>query len=185
MNNTKVILYDSLDIYKILDEQSNLLNFKLEKIDEKSELFTFIKKKKNSLVISKIDIEVENKLILDILPINFFTLIEKINLKILKINFSNQSNVKFDKYSLNLNTRTMSCGQKKIKLTEQEVKILLYLIKFNKPKRIEELQKDIWEYSLDLETHTVETHIHRLRKKLLGAFKDNVIYSNKEGYHIK
>ena len=63
MNNTKVILYDSLDIYKILDEQSNLLNFKLEKIDEKSELFTFIKKKKNSLVISKIDIEVENKLI--------------------------------------------------------------------------------------------------------------------------
>ena len=52
--------------------------------------------------------------------------------------------------------------------------------------KIEELQKKVWEYGSELETHTVETHIYRLRKKIKEKFHDeSFILSIKEGYIIK
>ena len=58
--------------------------------------------------------------------------------------------------------------------------------KANKPVNIEELQKNVWSYQSDIETHTVETHIYRLRKKILNTFKDSeFIISKKNGYQIK
>ena len=112
-------------------------------------------------------------------------LIEKINLAILKANFSVKSNIVIRKYFLDLNSREISYKKKKTKLTEQEVKILIYLEKLNNTVKVDKLQKDIWGYGEDLETHTVETHIHRLRKKFLKVFNDdNFIISSKEGYYI-
>ena len=49
---------------------------------------------------------------------------------------------------------------------------------------IDELQKEIWGYSVELETHTVETHIHRLRKKINSFLRPNFIISTKKGYKI-
>ena len=73
----------------------------------------------------------------------------------------------------------------KLKLTEKEVNIILYISKKLTPTSIEELQANVWEYQSGVETHTVETHIYRLRKKILNNFKDkNFIVSEKNGYKI-
>ncbi len=106
-------------------------------------------------------------------------------MEILKINYSQKSNINIGKYIINLNSREISLNDKSIKLTEQEIKLLVYLLKSNDKIKVEKLQKEIWKYNSNLETHTVETHIHRLRKKMYENFDDNeFIISNKNGYKI-
>ena len=74
----------------------------------------------------------------------------------------------------------------KLKLTEKEINTITYISKSKKPVRIDELQDKVWSYQFDIETHTVETHIYRLRKKILNVFNDNeFIVSKKNGYQIK
>ena len=74
----------------------------------------------------------------------------------------------------------------KLKLTEKEINTINYLSKSDKPVSINELQKKVWSYQSDIETHTVETHIYRLRKKILNTFSDDkFIVSKKNGYQIK
>jgi DNA-binding response OmpR family regulator len=74
----------------------------------------------------------------------------------------------------------------KLKLTEKEINTIIYLSNSNQPAGIDELQKMVWSYESDIETHTVETHIYRLRKKILNTFSDNeFIVSKKNGYQIK
>ena len=70
--------------------------------------------------------------------------------------------------------------------TEKEINTITYLSKSNKPVSIDELQEKVWSYQSDMETHTVETHIYRLRKKILDKFDDReLIISEKDGYQIK
>ncbi|MDA7734280.1 winged helix-turn-helix domain-containing protein, partial [Candidatus Pelagibacter sp.] len=84
-----------------------------------------------------------------------------------------------------LNARELSFKDLKLRLTEKEVGIILYLSKMKKPVTIDELQKNVWLYQNDIETHTVETHIYRLRKKIFKKFNDNdFILSHKYGYQI-
>ena len=74
----------------------------------------------------------------------------------------------------------------KLKLTEKEINTIIYLSKSIKPVNVEQLQEMVWGYQLDTETHTVETHIYRLRKKILNNFNDKgFIISKKNGYQIK
>ena len=81
--------------------------------------------------------------------------------------------------------KDQSVKKKNTKLTEKELEIILYLSNKKKPKTILELQNEIWKYSDELETHTVETHIYRLRKKIKKVFNDdNFILSSKEGYYL-
>ena len=106
-------------------------------------------------------------------------------MELLKKKFNQQSEIKIGDYKINLNSRELMFGQKKIKLTEKESGIILYLSKRNEPISIHELQSKVWGYNSELETHTVETHIYRLRKKILKIFNDeNFIISKKEGYKI-
>ena len=73
----------------------------------------------------------------------------------------------------------------KIKDLSVSEKLINFINKSNKPVKIEELQKKVWDYSDELETHTVETHIYRLRKKIKQKFNDeNFIVSSKKGYII-
>jgi len=73
----------------------------------------------------------------------------------------------------------------KVKLTEKEINTIIYLSKSSKPVDTDELQKKVWSYKTDIETHTVETHIYRLRKKILNTFNDSkFIMSKKNGYQI-
>ena len=87
---------------------------------------------------------------------------------------------------MDMNSREIIINNLKLKLTEKEINTINYLSKSNKPVSIDELQKKVWSYQSDIETHTVETHIYRLRKKILNSFNDNeFIISKKNGYQIK
>ena len=73
-----------------------------------------------------------------------------------------------------------------MKLTQKEIDIILFLNGCEKPQKVDVLQNKVWGYSLELETHTVETHIYRLRKKINDEFKDNnFILSHDDGYFIE
>ena len=72
-----------------------------------------------------------------------------------------------------------------LKLTEKECEMIVYLSKSKKPVSVNELQSSVWGYQSQLETHTVETHIYRLRKKITDFFDDKeFIISEKNGYKI-
>ena len=118
-------------------------------------------------------------------PIKFNKLIEKLNIQSLKQQFNDQSEINIKNYSININSREMTLNNLKLKLTEKEVNIIMYLSKIEKPTTVEELESEVWGYQPDIETHTVETHIYRLRKKILKTFSDkNFINSKKNGYQI-
>ena len=85
---------------------------------------------------------------------------------------------------MDINSRNLIFKKQKVKLTEKELNILLFL-KENKNATIKELQKNVWRYKDDLETHTVETHIHRLKKKIFDKFDDKkFLLRNRVGYLI-
>ena len=141
----------------------------------------------NYLIISnKKYLDIRNQFVLDDIPINIFKLVEKINIEFLKLQFNSQSEVKVNNYTIDLNSREMFIKNTKLKLTEKEINTIIYLSKSDKPVSINELQVKVWSYQSDIETHTVETHIYRLRKKILKIFNDNnFIISKKNGYQIK
>ena len=142
----------------------------------------------NYLVLTDIENELKNEkfqLVLHKFPDKIYSIIEKINVALLKHKYSDQSDILIGKYSINTNSRVIKNKSESIKLTEREVQIILFLKSSKKPQNIESLQKEVWGHNSNLETHTVETHIYRLRKKILEKFKDNnFINSTKEGYKI-
>ena len=118
-------------------------------------------------------------------PFNLKNFIEKINLAIIKSKFLINSKVKLSNYIINLNTREIITGENKLKLTEREKDFLLFLKNSKEPQTIRNILESVWGYSKRMETHTVETHVHRLRKKILDSFNDNnFIKNNKKGYYI-
>jgi len=120
------------------------------------------------------------------IPFNINNFVEKINVEFLKEKFNDQSFIKISSYTLDLNSRIISNDVGNLKLTEKEINIILFLKKNKKPQKVSVLENEVWNYALELETHTVETHIYRLRKKFFDKFKDNnFILSKEDGYLIK
>ena len=127
----------------------------------------------------------DNILFFEDIPISINKIIELINIQLIKLRFDHQSKVCSKQYELNLNSKFFSNGSTSIKLTEKEIEIILYLNDTKKKHDVLDLQKNIWKYSEEIETHTVETHIYRLRKKISNKFNDeNFILSDKSGYFI-
>jgi hypothetical protein len=182
-----LIIYKFFSLYQILEEISSDLNFNITFIDNENSLNDKIKNFNHYLITSnKRYLDIDTKIVLDNLPISIFKLIEKINIEFLKQQFNNQSELQINKYTIDLNSRELLLKSSKLKLTEKEINTIIYISKSNKPVSIDELQEKVWSYQSDIETHTVETHIYRLRKKILKTFNDNeFIISKKDGYHIK
>ena len=187
MSTQNLIIYKFNSLYDILEELSLDLNFEITHVDSENLLNDKIKILKNYLVISnKSYSNIKNHFILDNLPLNIFKLVETINVEFLKIQFNSQSKFQLKNYVIDLNSREMLLKNIKLKLTEKEINTITYLSKQNKPVSIEELEKKVWSYQSDMETHTVETHIYRLRKKISNSFNDDeFIVSKKNGYQIK
>jgi len=119
-------------------------------------------------------------------PITIDKLVEILNVNLIKQKYNYQSNIYIKNYLLNLNSRTITKNNQNLKLTQKEIDIILFLNDYDKPQKVNILQDKVWGYSLELETHTVETHVYRLRKKIKDKFKDNnFILSNDDGYFIE
>ena len=187
MSSQNLIIYKFTELYHILEELSLDLNFKIILENNEKFLNEKVKNLNNYLILSnKKYPNIENQLVFNNTPINIFKLVEKVNIEFLKLQFNIQSEFKVNSYTINLNSREMLIKNTKLKLTEKEMNTITYLSRSSKPVSIDELQENVWSYQSDMETHTVETHIYRLRKKISNTFNDNeFITSEKNGYQIK
>jgi hypothetical protein len=187
VSTQNLIIYKFSSLYHIIEELGLDLNFKTSFVDNEKSLKDKVKNHKNYLIISnKKHLNFDNLFVLENTPIKIFKLVEKINIEFLKLQFNSQSQVKIKNYTIDLNSREIKIDNTKLKLTEKEINTISYLSESDKPVSIDELQEKVWSYQSDIETHTVETHIYRLRKKILNIFNDNgFIISKKDGYQIK
>ena len=183
MNNQILVIYDFKILYEILSEIENHLNFSLINIEKISDLD--LNNKENFLFISNKKKIFDNQIIINKFPININKLIETINIKFLKKKYNQQSDIDLGTYKLNLNSRKIFNKEKSLNLTERESNILIFLYNSKNPVKVSKLQTEVWGHNSKLETHTVETHIYRLRKKISNVFDDkNFIKSSKNGYII-
>jgi len=114
-------------------------------------------------------------------PISFLDLEKIIKLSILKFKFHFQSKIEIGQYILDKNKKTLSMGRKNIKLTEKEQDIIVYLFGKKSGANKKDIMQDIWSYSEEVDTHTYETHLYRLRKKIQIKLKDKNFIEIKEG----
>jgi len=195
MANQRVNIIEFPILYNILDEIKYLFGFNihnyekfkdfLEKTENNSaENSILILRKKHDSLLADDKIK-NNILILDELPLNLEKILDKINTHLIKQAYFSQSKLNIKDYVLDLNSKHISYLNKKLKLTEKEIGIILFLNKKKVSQKISVLEQEIWGYATKLETHTVETHIYRLRKKIKESFDDdNFITNFDNGYKV-
>ena len=182
MNKQYLLIYNFPALYKILNELRYVLGFEIKNLTEND-----LKKKNyiNDLVISKDNLNIDNQLKIEKFPIEFERLLDILNISFLKRKIEEQKDIKIGKYIFNYNSRRLTKNNKSINLTEKETTIINFLRQSKKPVSVKNLQKKVWGYNINLETHTVETHVYRLRKKIDENLHDeNFIQSSKLGYYI-
>ena len=197
MHPQKLHILNIPEIDKIIIEIKEYFNYEIHYFNEKKDLIKKIdedeKFLKNSIILvnekdlSSLKSKADEKQIYCIkkFPIKISNLIDQLNARLIQQNYSAQSNINIHKYRLDINSRILKKSDYELKLTEREIDTILFLKNENKPVKIDILQKKVWKYGEDLETHTVETHIYRLRKKIKDAFNDDsLIQSKKDGYKI-
>ena len=185
ITDNKVLLNILLELKQLFSlEIFDLKNFldKIHLIEKLDRLFVIVDKKKFDFIDrAELDFVVHLK----DLPINISKLIRLINTNILKKNYNNSSNIKIRNYYINFNSKIIKRDNIELKLTQKELELIIFLSTKNSPQKAKTLQRDIWKQKSDLETHTVETHIYRLRKKIKDRFNDlNFILNDKRGYFI-
>lgn len=170
-------------LFKILKELELSLNLKVIYIADKKDLKR--ENLTNFLILTDTKLlQNNNHLKLDF-PFKVSKLIEKINIEILKLQTKEKSSIFIGNYEVNLNSRELMLKPYSVSLTEKEINLIMFLNTSNCSVKPIKLQSEVWKYKSNLESHTVETHIHRLRKKILNNLhKDNFILSDKNGYYL-
>ena len=197
MHSQKLHILNIPELDKIIIEIKDYFNYEVFYFNEKRDLIKKIDEDKkfleNSIIIvnqkdfSSLKGKTNEKQIHCItkLPIKISNLIDQLNARLIQQNYSAQSNININKYILDINSRILKKSDNELKLTEREIDTIIFLKNENKPVKVDILQRKVWKYGEDLETHTVETHIYRLRKKIKDTFNDDLfIESKKDGYII-
>tara|TARA_B100000886_G_C20333836_1_gene453578 strand:+ start:324 stop:899 length:576 start_codon:yes stop_codon:yes gene_type:complete len=183
----KLIIFQHKELFKILNEINENFEFKLEFFDKEKELeYLESENSKDYLIISKKKLfNLSNQIIIDTFPIKINELNQILNINFLKSKFTEQSKISLGMYNLDLNSRILKQKETELELTEKESSILIFLKHSKEPVKISQLQEKVWGYNSELETHTVETHVYRLRKKINDKFSNNeFIISDKKGYFL-
>ena len=197
MHSQKLHILNIPELDKIIIEIKDYFNYEVLYFNEKKDLIKKIDEDKkfldNSIIIvnhkdfSSLKGKTNEKQIHCItkLPIKISNLIDQLNARLIQQNYSSQSNININKYILDINSRILKKSGNELKLTEREIDTIIFLKNENKPVKVDILQRKVWKYGEYLETHTVETHIYRLRKKIKDTFNDDLfIESKKDGYII-
>ena len=183
----KLIIFRYQELFNILEEIKENFEFKLEFYEKERELENLENDNLSDyLVVTKKKLSnLKKQIIIDKSPININDLIQTLNINFLKSKFIEQSKIDLGRYNLDLNSRILNQNEKELELTEKESSILIFLKQSKDPVKIDQLQEKVWGYNSELETHTVETHVYRLRKKINDKFYDNeFIISDKKGYFL-
>ena len=183
----KLIIFRYKELFNILEEIKENFEFKLEFYENERELENLENDNLSDyLVIAKKKLSnLKKQIIIEKSPININDLIQTLNINFLKSKFIEQSKIDLGRYNLDLNSRILNQNEKELELTEKESSILIFLKQSKDPVKIDQLQEKVWGYNSELETHTVETHVYRLRKKINDKFYDNeFIISDKKGYFL-
>ena len=189
MSKQRVLIFKLPELFKILNELKDNLDFDLVSFKEQNELLNLKRNlDHNYLVLTNSENQIQgekSQLIINTFPASFNSIIEKVNIALLKQKYSEQSDIIIGEYSIDINSRLIKKNKKSLKLTEREIQIIIFLNNSKEPQNIENLQRKVWGHNFSLETHTVETHIYRLRKKIKEIFNDdNFLLSKKDGYTI-
>ena len=183
MNSKTLFIYNSPILFEILQEIKEIFNFKVFQIKNNELDKHDLSKFENFLIISDSKNDIEDCKILSV-PKKINKILEQINIWFLSNKYSSQSKIKIGNYFLNLNSRQISKNDNALNLTEKETELVLFILE-NKNVNLKDLQKNVWKHTSELETHTVETHIYRLRKKIVDKFQDdNFINHGKQGYYL-
>ena len=185
-----LVMYDSKDYLKQTNQNYHILFVDNEFLLKQKEVDLIKFERFNLPILLLIDSQSSTKknfLFNDqaYLPLNILDLKKKVNDLLSSFKFSKNSSVNIKNYTIDKNLKTMKKDNISINLTEKEVNLLVLLNEEKKPLNKKFILKKIWQYSIDADTHTVETHIYRLRKKVLDKFGDEqFINIFKEGYSL-
>ena len=203
--NIQAAFFCSENLIKSLEEVKSFLGFKLHKINDIAELYDVKydvlvidteNKKKLSLdkvtipkiLVTKNKEKIDSKLSYNLVvtfPINLLQFNQTVIDFSQKYKFDKNSLIEIKNYILDKNERTLSKNEKKIKITEKEIDFIEILFSSKKPLNKNFILENVWKYSKGTDTHTVETHIYRLRQKIKNYFNDeNFIKNTKQGYSL-
>ena len=188
-SNTNISFLDNISSLKSNEiSEENIVLFFLNN-DNKND-FQKIKEKNFPLILITDKDLSDQKLTSDsieklIMPFSVFELKTKITSLSAKYKYKFSSIVKLKDYIIDKYERKIKKNNIQLQLTEKETELLVLFSKKQEPLSRNFVLENVWKYSAETDTHTVETHIHRLRKKFLDKFKDkNFIKNNKKGYYI-
>ena len=213
MNNLTISVFENQTFFEILKESSLFSNYKIKfhkdftqhkgnNYKNSNELLVFFPDQKNEkeyekiiknnlpfVIVSKsnysknhLKTEFSDQLIK---PFNIFEFEKKIISLFARYKFFKSSLINLNDYIIDKNERKIKRNNEDLQLTEKEINLLLLFVKYKTPLSKNFVLENVWKYSADSDTHTVETHIHRLRKKVLEKFNDdNFIKNNEKGYYI-
>ena len=196
MVNQKLYIINLSNFHNIISEIQEHIGYEILKFDNKEIFFNkyesksistensilVVHEKEYNFFVNNIN---EDQIVKFKPPVNIFTFVENLNVRFIQKKYQDQSNINVKDFFLDINSRELKKGKSSLKLTERETDMILFLNNSKKPVNVETLEKEIWQHSSELETHTVETHIYRLRKKIKAEFgNDDLIKSNKSGYII-
>ena len=185
----KVKYYDDIDLcVKDAENKNQLLVFFVLK--ETKNFFSEFKKKNFPLILvgessalkNIVSGEIESKLNM---PFTILDFKKKVITVVAKNEFKKNSLINLNDYTIDKNERKIKKNNLELQLSEKEISFLISFSENKEPISRSLVLKNVWNYSSESETHTVETHIHRLRKKILKKFGDyNFIKNNNKGYYI-
>ncbi len=204
MHKLNVLVLGPKNFLSTLDELQNYLKFNivkkdnnsLEKLSINNDIILIHENEDQSKNLSKLKIakilatsnkKKDSKLFDNIikLPTTLKEINETIENTLAKVKFNQNSSIKLKEYLLNKNEKKLTKNDDFVILTEKEIQLLELLLNNNDPVSKNKILSTVWNYSTDADTHTVETHIYRLRKKINDKFFDSkFILNNKQGYYF-
>ena len=188
-SNYNVKYYDDIDLcVKDAINKNQLVVFFVSKINKnflseiKKKIFPLILIGESSALKNIVSGEIDSKLNT---PFTILDFKKKVITVVAKNEFKKNSLINLNDYTIDKNERKIKKNNLELKLSEKEISFLILFSENKKSISRSLVLKNVWKYSLESETHTVETHIHRLRKKIFEKFGDkNFIKNNNQGYYI-
>ena len=175
--NNKNLSFEDYDVILIHEDYLNINNHKEDLSVEKNSIKILVSKTNETSPSF-----FHNKLLLPTTVKDINSLVES---SVVKKNYGKNSSIKIKNYILDKNEKKLLKNNINISLTEKEIQLLELFLDQKTPINKEQILKIVWNYAKDADTHTVETHIYRLRKKIKEYFSDeNFIENNKSGYFI-